>query len=111
MLITYYLPQSTKPKPKKGAFERMARIPKNQLLDLLFAHFREKPMWPIKVLREKTQQPESYLKETLQEIASLHRSGEHTGMWELNANFKGDGVGVVLVVKCWFVANGFVDQG
>lgn len=68
-------------------------------------------MWPIKVLREKTQQPESYLKETLQEIASLHRSGEHTGMWELNANFKGDGVGVVLVVKCWLVANGFVDQG
>jgi len=77
---------------KKGAFERMARMPKNQLLDQLFALFREKPHWSIKVLREKTQQPELYLKETLLEIASLHRSGEHTGMWELNANFKGDGI-------------------
>jgi len=83
---------NTKPKPKKGAFERMARMPKNQLLDQLFSLFRERPHWPIKVLREKTQQPELYLKETLQEIATLHRSGEHTGMWELSANFKGDGV-------------------
>ncbi|KAF7972440.1 hypothetical protein HWV62_18018 [Athelia sp. TMB] len=83
---------ASKPKPKKGAFERMARMPKNQLLDQLFSLFREKPLWPIKVLREKTQQPEQYLKETLQEIATLHRSGEHTGMWELSANFKGDGV-------------------
>lgn len=68
-------------------------MPKNQLLDQLFSLFREKPHWPIKVLREKTQQPELYLKETLLEIATLHRSGEHTGMWELSANFKGDGVG------------------
>jgi len=83
---------STKPKPKKGTFERMARMPKNQLLDQLFSLFREKPHWPIKTLREKTQQPESFLKETLLEIGTLHRSGEHTGMWELNANFKGDGI-------------------
>ena len=110
ILTTYYLLQNTKAKPKRGAFERMARIPKNQLLDLLFAHFREKPLWPIKILREKTQQPESYLKETLQEIASLHRSGEHTGMWELNANFKGEGVRVVLAVRCCFAANRFIDQ-
>lgn len=83
---------ASKQKPKKGAFERMARMPKNQLLDQLFSLFREKPMWSIKVMREKTQQPEQYLKETLGEIASLHRSGEHTGMWELSSNFKGDGV-------------------
>lgn len=83
---------NTKQKPKKGAFERMARIPKNQLLDQLFSLFREKPRWPVKMLREKTQQPDLYLKETLQEIATLHRSGEHTGLWELSANFKGDGI-------------------
>lgn len=77
-------------------------MPKNQLLDQLFIHFREKPRWPIKLLRERTQQPESYLKETLQEIASLHRSGEHTGMWELNANFKGEGVCVVHVLSFLF---------
>ena len=66
----------------------MARMPKNQLLDLLFKLFGEKGTWPIKLLREKTQQPEAFLKETLSDIAFLHRSGEHNGTWELKENFK-----------------------
>ena len=70
----------------------MARMPRNQLLDALFSLFREREQWPIKLLREKTQQPEVYLKEVLSEIASLHRSGEFNGMWELMPSFKGDGV-------------------
>jgi len=70
----------------------MARMPKNQLLDLLFRLFGEREMWPIKLLREKTQQPEAFLKETLTDIAFLHRSGEHNGTWELKENFK-EGVG------------------
>jgi len=82
----------TKAKPQKGQYERMARMPRNQLLDALFALFREREHWPIKLLREKTQQPEVYLKEVLSEIASLHRSGEHNGTWELMPSFKGDGI-------------------
>jgi len=78
----------TKQRPQKGPFERMARMPKNQLLDLLFKLFAEKETWPIKLLREKTQQPEVFLKETLSDIAFLHRSGEHNGTWELKENFK-----------------------
>jgi transcription initiation factor TFIIF subunit beta len=31
-------------------------MPRNQLLDVLFALFRECEQWPIKFLREKTQQ-------------------------------------------------------
>ena len=76
----------------KGQFERMARMPRNQLLDLLFSLFREHEHWSIKPLRERTQQPEAYLKEVLNEIAFMHRSGEHNGTWELMQNFKGDGV-------------------
>ncbi|KAH9957129.1 transcription initiation factor IIF, beta subunit-domain-containing protein [Russula dissimulans] len=82
----------TKTKPPKGQYERMARMPRNQLLDALFALFREREHWPIKVLRERTQQPEVYLKEVLSEIASLHRSGEFNGTWELMPSFKGDGI-------------------
>lgn len=82
----------TKVKPQKGQYERMARMPRNQLLDALFALFREREQWPIKLLREKTQQPEVYLKEVLSEIATLHRSGEFNGTWELMPSFKGDGV-------------------
>jgi transcription initiation factor TFIIF subunit beta len=84
--------QRTKVKPAKGQYERMARMPRNQLLDALFALFREREQWPIKLLRERTQQPEVYLKEVLSEIASLHRSGEFNGTWELMPSFKGDGV-------------------
>ena len=43
----------------------MARMPRNQLLDQLFALFRETPRWSIRPLREKAQQPEVYLKEVL----------------------------------------------
>ncbi|KAF8626926.1 hypothetical protein AX17_006427 [Amanita inopinata Kibby_2008] len=81
----------TKPKPAKGTFERMARMPRNQLLDQIFAHFRDPERWSIKALREKTQQPEAYLKEVLSEVAFLHRSGEYNGLWELKDNFKGEG--------------------
>lgn len=81
-----------KPKPPKGQFERMARMPRNQLLDALFSAFREREHWSVKNLRERTQQPEAYLKEVLSEIAFMHRSGEHNGTWELMANFKGDGI-------------------
>ena len=84
--------QKPKQKPPKGQFERMARMPRNQLLDLLFSLFREQEHWSIKPMRERTQQPEAYLKETLSEIAFMHRSGEHNGTWELMANFKGEGV-------------------
>lgn len=86
------LSQKAKPKPQKGQFERMARMPRDQLLDELFRAFQERERWSIKVLRERTQQPEAYLKEVLSEIAFLHRSGEFNGSWELLANYKGEGV-------------------
>ncbi|KIL62436.1 hypothetical protein M378DRAFT_1055660 [Amanita muscaria Koide BX008] len=83
----------TKQKPAKGTFERMARMPRNQLLDQIFNLFRDPQRWGIKPLREKTQQPEAYLKEVLSEVAFLHRSGEFNGLWELKDNFKNNGSG------------------
>ncbi|KAJ7198802.1 transcription initiation factor IIF, beta subunit [Mycena pura] len=80
----------TKPKPAKGQFERMARIPRNQLLDLIFQLFRDTPRWGIKPLRERTQQPEVYLKEVLSEVAFLHKAGEYASHWELKEMFKDD---------------------
>ncbi|KAJ7592678.1 transcription initiation factor IIF, beta subunit-domain-containing protein [Mycena floridula] len=82
----------TKPKPAKGQFERMARMPRNQLLDLIFQLFRERSRWSLKPLRERTQQPEAYLKEVLSEVAHLYRSGEFNGLWELKENFKEEGM-------------------
>lgn len=66
----------------------MTRMPRNQLLDVLSALFRDRGQWPIKLLREKTQQPEVYLKGVLSEIAAFHRSGEFNGTWKLMPSFK-----------------------
>ena len=66
------------------------------MLDLLFQLFREQPRWSFKPLRERTQQPEIYLKEVLNDIATLHRSGEHNGMWELSEIFAREGVRIVM---------------
>jgi transcription initiation factor TFIIF subunit beta len=90
--------QKTKPKHAKGQFERMARMPRNQLLDQLFSLFRDPPRWGIRALRERTQQPEVYLKEVLSEVAFLHRSGEYNGLWELKDNFKGEGVSSIVSI-------------
>lgn len=73
-------------------------MPRNQLLDMLFSLFREREHWSVKLLRERTQQPEAYLKEVLSEIAFMHRSGEHNGTWELMSNFKGDGVSICIYI-------------
>ncbi|KAH9924104.1 transcription initiation factor IIF beta subunit [Amylocystis lapponica] len=74
---------ATKTKAGQRQFERMARMARDKLLDELFHAFQEQEHWSIKVLRERTQQPEAYLKEVLSEIATLHRSGEYNGTWEL----------------------------
>lgn len=76
----------------------MARMPRNQLLDQIFGLFKEIPRWGIKPLRERTQQPEVYLKEVLSEVAFLHRSGEHNGLWELKDNFKEEGVCPFIII-------------
>ncbi|CAE6476358.1 unnamed protein product [Rhizoctonia solani] len=76
-----------KPKAPAGQFERAARIPKNELLDMLFKLFLVQSHWSMKVLRERTKQPLDYLKETLEEIAILHKSGPHTNTWSLQASY------------------------
>jgi len=69
-------------------FERYARIPRDQLLDMLFALFSEKPSWSFKDLRSRTEQPAEYLKEVLTMIAFLHRSGELNGQYTLLENYQ-----------------------
>ncbi|KAF2139971.1 uncharacterized protein K452DRAFT_274586 [Aplosporella prunicola CBS 121167] len=72
-------------KPKAKAQEnKYARIPQNELLDMLLKHFKEYRYWPIKSLKEKTQQPEAYLRETLAKIATLVRTGQYANTWMLN---------------------------
>jgi transcription initiation factor TFIIF subunit beta len=45
----------------------------------------------MKGFREVTNQPEAYLKEVLEDIAIMNRSGPYTGKWSLKEEFKQSG--------------------
>lgn len=73
---------------KRNTTEKFARMPRNELLDMLFECFEEYPYWSIKGLRTKVQQPEVYLREVLMEIADYHRVGPYASLWSLNKTYQ-----------------------
>lgn len=74
-----------KPKAQDNKF---ARIPQNELLDMLLKSFQEYKYWPIKALKDKTRQPEAYLRETLTKVATLVRTGPFANNWMLKPEFE-----------------------
>ncbi|KAG5461099.1 MAG: transcription initiation factor IIF, beta subunit-domain-containing protein, partial [Olpidium bornovanus] len=83
-----------KPPTKQQILEsKTARMPKNELLDLLFAAFERYQLWSFKGILEYVRQPISYTREVLQEVAVLHKKGEHTGKYELKPEFRKGGAG------------------
>lgn len=67
---------------------RAIRMPKKDLLDLLFRLFEEYEYWSMKGLKERTRQPESYLKESLESIATLIKRGPYTSKYMLKAEYR-----------------------
>lgn len=68
---------SSKPTSKKKApKEKAVRIPQSELLDALDKCFRRYKYWSLKALRNELKQPEAYIKQTLEQIAVLVRSGD-----------------------------------
>jgi transcription initiation factor TFIIF subunit beta len=65
---------------------KAARIPKNELLDLLHKLFDRYEYWPMKEIKKTTAQPEAYLKEVLSEIAALVKSGPFASCWKRNTD-------------------------
>jgi transcription initiation factor TFIIF subunit beta len=68
---------------QKTQTQKAARMPQNELLDRLFACFRKYKYWSMKALRAELQQPEAYLRETLEKIAVLAKSGRFATQWSL----------------------------
>ncbi|OBA23151.1 hypothetical protein METBIDRAFT_9454 [Metschnikowia bicuspidata var. bicuspidata NRRL YB-4993] len=74
--------------PKSKAEGRAIRMPKKDLLDLLFRLFEEYEYWSMKGLKERTRQPETYLKESLESIANLIKKGPYTSKYNLKPEYK-----------------------
>src|SRR4051794_9266921 len=75
---------------------KTARMPQNELLDRIFDCFRKYNYWSMKALRAELQQPEAYLRETLEKVAILAKSGRFATQWSLKpenkiSNYEGAG--------------------
>jgi transcription initiation factor TFIIF subunit beta len=81
-----YVHPTQEAKPKN--LDKAHRLPRNELLDLLFPLFQEHTYWRLKTLKQRTQQPEAYLKEVLGEIGVLVKRGPYVGCWTLMEIYK-----------------------
>lgn len=67
---------------------RAIRMPQKDLFDLLFRLFEEYEYWLMKGLKERTRQPELYLKELLEQIANLIKKGPYTSKYNLKPEYR-----------------------
>lgn len=68
--------------------DRMERMDRKDLMEMLFACFEKYPYWPLKGLVEHTKQPTAFLKEVLTEIAFLHKRGPYVSNYSLKPEFR-----------------------
>ena len=80
--------QATKAAKLKPQENKTTRMPQNELLDLIYQCFREYRYWPFKALKARLRQPEAYLKQTLEMIGHLVKSGDFAMTWELKPEAK-----------------------
>lgn len=80
--------QATRPQKPKAQENKTTRMPQNELLDLIYQCFREHKYWPFKTLKARLRQPEAYLKQTLEMVAHLVKSGDFAMTWELKPEAK-----------------------
>ena len=81
--------QKTAPPSKtRGQDNKAARIPQNELLDMIQDCFKEYRYWGLKTLRDKLRQPESYLRQTLELVAQQVRQGPQANTWQLKKEFR-----------------------
>lgn len=71
---------------KKEPKEKNVRMPEDKLLDALQQCFRRYQYWSMAALRAQLRQPDVWIKEVLEKIAVLVRSGDFTGNYKLNDN-------------------------
>lgn len=63
-------------------------MPQNELIDLIYDCFTRYNYWPLKSLKTELNQPETYLKQTLEMVAQLVRTGPHAMTWQLKPESK-----------------------
>lgn len=76
------------PSKRRGQEDRAVRMSETELTRAIFDCFKEYQYWPIKALKARMHQPESYLKAELKKYAVLVKSGPFNGKWRLKDEWK-----------------------
>ncbi|GAW10981.1 hypothetical protein ANO14919_003190 [Xylariales sp. No.14919] len=75
-------------KNKKQKEEKAARLPQSELRDRIFQCYDQYAYWSLKAFKQTLNQPEAWLRENLEELAVLHKSGRFANYWELKPEYK-----------------------
>ncbi|KAI0815566.1 transcription initiation factor IIF, beta subunit-domain-containing protein [Xylaria sp. FL0064] len=75
-------------KSKKQKEEKAARLPQSELRDRIFQCYEQYAYWSLKAFKQTLNQPEAWLRENLEEVAVLHKSGRFANYWELKPEYK-----------------------
>jgi transcription initiation factor TFIIF subunit beta len=68
--------------------DKRERLPKDELLNAIFVLFQTNQFFTLKELIDKTQQPQIWLKEVLNEVCDFHKRGPNVQKYELKAEYK-----------------------
>jgi transcription initiation factor TFIIF subunit beta len=75
-------------KKKKEQKDKAVRMEKGALFDAISKCFEQFKYWSLKALRKKLEQPEAYIKEALDEVAVLIRSGDFAMNYKLKPEYE-----------------------
>ena len=80
----------SQPKPTKARKMELktTRMPENELMDLLFKCFSRFAYWPLRALKANVRQPEAWLRQVLEQIAILQKTGTFANTWTLKDEYQ-----------------------
>lgn len=61
---------------------------RHQLRDMIFQCYDKFRYWTMKAFKNELKQPEAWLRENLDELAVLHKSGRFANHWELKPEYQ-----------------------
>ncbi|KAI8051218.1 transcription initiation factor IIF, beta subunit-domain-containing protein [Syncephalis plumigaleata] len=75
-------------KTRKNPATKATRMPRENLITLLFSAFEKYQYWNLKGIMKFTNQPQAYLKEVLADICYLVKKGKYHSMYRLKEEYR-----------------------
>ncbi|KAI5249837.1 hypothetical protein E4T43_00414 [Aureobasidium subglaciale] len=83
-----FIKASQAKKPIKKQQEKAVRVSQEELFDLLTDCFKQYRYWSLKALKQRLHQPEAFIKQNVEKIATLMRSGKFAMNYKLNPEYE-----------------------